>query len=43
MVNTREHYGDWGADLIEGTQGSGDILSLYERKSHFDRLVQLTL
>lgn len=42
VVNTRARYGDWEADLIEGTQGSGYILSLYERKSRFGKLVQLS-
>ena len=41
-VNTRARYGDWEADLIEGSQGSGYILSLYERKSRFGKLVQLS-
>ena len=33
VVEKRARYGDWEADLIEGTKGSGYILSLYERKS----------
>ena len=41
VVDKRTRYGDWEADLIEGTQGSGYILSLYERKSRFGKLVKL--
>ena len=40
-MDKRTRYGDWEADLIEGTQGSGYILSLYERKSRFGKLVKL--
>ena len=42
VVNQRARYGDWEADLIEGTQGSGYILSLYERKSRFGKLVKIS-
>jgi len=41
IVDARGRFGDWEADLIEGTKGSGYILSLYERKSMFGRLVKL--
>ena len=39
VVEKRARYGDWEADLIEGTKGSGYILNLYERKSRFGQLV----
>jgi IS30 family transposase len=35
IVEARLRYGDWEADLIEGSRGSGFLLSLYERKSRF--------
>ena len=41
IVNTRRRYGDWEADLIEGTRGSGFILSLQERKSRYGKLIKL--
>ena len=41
IVDQRARYGDWEADLIEGSRGSGYILSLYERKSGFGKLVKL--
>ena len=41
VVSDRTRYGDWEADLIEGTKGSGFILSLYERKSRFGQLIKL--
>ena len=41
-MNTRARYGDWEADLIEGSQGTGYILSLYERKSRFGQLLKLS-
>ncbi len=40
-VSKRYHYGDWEVDLIEGTKGSGYLLSLYERKIHLGKLVYL--
>lgn len=40
-VEQRTRYGDWEADLIEGTKGSGFILSLYERKVHYGKLFKL--
>ena len=43
IVEKRTRYGDWEADLIEGTKGSGYILSLYERKSRFGQLVKLSI
>lgn len=41
VVARRTRYGDWEADLIEGARGSGYILSLYERKSRYAKLVKL--
>lgn len=41
IVEQRIRYGDWEADLIEGTKGSGFILSLYERKTHLGKLFKL--
>jgi IS30 family transposase len=40
-VDLRLRYGDWEADLIEGTKGSGFVLTLYERKTHFGKLYKL--
>ena len=40
-VNSRYHYGDWEVDLIEGSKGSGYLLSLYERKSRLGKLFYL--
>lgn len=42
MVERRDRFGDWEADLIEGTKGSGYLLSLYERKSRLGKLVKLS-
>lgn len=33
IVDERKRFGDWEVDLIAGSQGTGFILSLYERKS----------
>ena len=41
-VEARHYYGDWEADLIEGSRGSGFILSLYERKSRLGKLYKLS-
>jgi IS30 family transposase len=41
VVEERTGYGDWEVDLIEGTKGSGFILSLYERKSRLGKLMKL--
>lgn len=41
IVATRNRYGDWEADLIEGAKGTGFILSLYERKSRYGKLIKL--
>ena len=41
IVEERKRYGDWEADLIEGSKGSGYLLSLYERKSRLGKLVRL--
>ena len=40
-VDERLRYGDWEVDLIEGSKGSGFLLSLYERKSHVGKLIKL--
>ena len=40
-ADLRLRYGDWEADLIEGTKASGFILTLYERKTHFGKLYKL--
>jgi len=42
VVENRERYGDWEVDLVEGSKGSGFILSLYERKSQFAKIGLLT-
>ena len=41
VVDARLRYGDWEVDLIEGTKGSGFLLSAYERKSRLGKLVYL--
>lgn len=41
IVEDRRRYGDWEVDLIEGSKGSGFLLSLYERKSRLGKLVYL--
>jgi len=41
IVDKRKRYGDWEADLIEGANRSGYILSLYERKSRLGLLSKL--
>ena len=41
IVAKRGRLGDWEVDLIEGTKGSGFLLSLYERKSRLGKLVYL--
>lgn len=41
VVNDRSRHGDGEVDLIEGSKGSGFILSLYERKSRLGKLVKL--
>jgi len=41
VVERRTRYGDWEADLIEGARGTGYILSLYERKSRYGKLIKL--
>ena len=41
VVEKRYRYGDWEADLIEGSKGSGFLLSLYERKTRLGKLVYL--
>ena len=42
VVERRTRHGDWEADLIEGSRGTGYILSLYERKSRYGKLIKLT-
>jgi IS30 family transposase len=41
VVDRRTRYGDWEADLVEGAKGTGYIISLYERKSRYGRLIKL--
>jgi len=41
VVDRRARHGDREADLIEGARGSGYILSLYERKSRYGKLIKL--
>ena len=41
-VETRQRYGDWEADLIQGGGGSGYLLSVYERKSRTGKLYKLS-
>lgn len=41
IVEHRLRYGDWEADLIAGGNGSGYLLSLYERKSRYGLLYLL--
>jgi IS30 family transposase len=41
VVDLRARHGDWEVDLIEGSRGSGYILSLYERKSRYGKLIKL--
>jgi len=41
IVERRERYGDWECDLIAGCRSGGHLLSLYERKSRYGRLVLL--
>ena len=40
-VAKRSRYGDWEADLIQGGEGSGFLLSIYERKSRVGKLYRL--
>jgi transposase, IS30 family len=40
-VAKRSRYGDWEADLIQGADGSGFLLSVYERKSRVGKLYRL--
>ena len=41
IVNERLRFGDWEVDLIAGSQGTGYILSLYERKSRTGLITKL--
>lgn len=41
-VGDRSRYGDWEADLIQGSAGSGYLLSVYERKSRVGKLYKLS-
>ena len=41
-VESRQRYGDWEADLIQGGGGSGYLLSVYERKSRIGKLYKLS-
>lgn len=38
VISGRKRYGDWETDLIQGSTGSGYLLSVYERKSRLGRL-----
>jgi len=40
-VENLTRYGDWEVDLIEGSKGSGFVLSLYERKTMTTKLWKL--
>lgn len=42
VVERRTRHGDWEADLIEGSRGTGYILSIYERKSRYGKLIKLS-
>lgn len=42
VINLRKRYGDWEVDLIQGSRGSGYLLSLYERRSRLGKLVMLS-
>jgi len=41
VVDERLRFGDWEVDLIAGSQGTGYILSLYERKSRTGLITKL--
>ena len=41
IVNTREGFGDWEADTVEGAKGSGVLVTQVERKSRYVRLGKL--
>lgn len=41
-VEDRRYFGDWEADLVEGSKGTGFILTLVERKSLFTIFRKLT-
>ena len=41
VVDARSRHGDWEVDLIEGSKGSGFLLSLYERKTRLGKLIHL--
>lgn len=43
VVASRQRYGDWEVDLIEGAKSSGYLLSLYERKSRTGLLEKLSV
>lgn len=34
-VESRRYFGDWEIDLVEGSKGTGFILSMVERKSRY--------
>jgi IS30 family transposase len=40
-VETRRFFGDWEVDLVEGTKGTGFILSMVERKSRYSLFEKL--
>ena len=40
-VENRRHYGDWEVDLVEGTKGTGFILSMVDRKTRYSLFEKL--
>ena len=40
-VEARRFYGDWEVDLVEGTKGTGFILSMVDRKSRYSLFEKL--
>lgn len=42
MVATRQRYGDWEGDTVEGAKGSGNITTHIERKSRYLIAAKLT-
>lgn len=40
-ANNRRCYGDWDGDLIAGSKGGDFLLSIYERKNRYGKLIKL--
>ena len=40
-MEARRFYGDWEVDLVEGTKGTGFILSMVDRKSRYSLFEKL--